>query len=116
MSQRYTPEGDAALDVIAARHGISRGAVDTMLLAVNLGGGTMAQFAIPELGGNGQWMRGGMTMVGDMFDHALKARVDALCNDLSTLLATTTVFTSAPESGARQQQYQGGSGFGQGAE
>ena len=119
MTQRYTPEGDAALDVIAARHGISRGAVDAMLLAVNLGGGTMAQFAIPELGGSGQWMRGGMTMVGDMFDNALKGRVDALCNDLSTLVATTTVLASAPApaSGSRQQQYQGAGagGFGQGA-
>jgi hypothetical protein len=38
-------------------------------------------------------MQGGMTMVGgNMFDNALKARVDALCGDLAQLLATTTVF------------------------
>jgi hypothetical protein len=56
----------------------------------------MAQFSIPELGGSGQWMRGGMTMVGNMFDNALKARVDALCNDLVQLLSTTTVFPAPP--------------------
>ncbi len=55
----------------------------------------MAQFSIPELGGSGQWMQGGMTMVGDMFDNALKARVDALCGELAQLLATTTVFPAA---------------------
>jgi hypothetical protein len=44
-------------------------------------------------------MRGGMTMVGNMFDNALKARVDALCNELSQLLATTAVFPApAPSS------------------
>ena len=63
-----------------------------MLYALHAGGGTMAQFDIPELGGSGQWMRGGMTMVGNMFDNALKARVDALCAELAQLLATTAVF------------------------
>ena len=66
-----------------------------MLLAVHAGGGTMAQFSIPELGGSGQWMRGGMTMVGNMFDNALKARVDALCSELAQLIATTTVFPAS---------------------
>ena len=66
-----------------------------MLFAVHAGGGTMAQFSIPELGGSGQWMRGGMTMVGDMFDNALKARVDALCGELAQLLTTTTVFPAS---------------------
>jgi Short C-terminal domain len=67
----------------------------SMLVALRAGGGTMAQFSIPELGGGGQWMRGGMTMVGNMFDNALKARVDALCNELVQLLATTAVFPPA---------------------
>jgi hypothetical protein len=66
-----------------------------MLFAVNAGGGTMAQFSIPELGGSGQWMRGGMTMVANMFDNALKARVDALCSELAQLLATTPVFPAS---------------------
>jgi len=95
MQAAVTPEAENALADIARRHGLSREAVLAMLFAVNTGGGTMAQFSIPELGGSGQWMRGGMTMVGNMFDNALKARVDALCGELSQLLATGTVFPAA---------------------
>jgi len=92
MKATVTPEADQAITEIAQRHGLSREAVLAMLFSLRAGGGTMAQFAIPELGGTGQWMRGGMTMVGDMFDNALKARVDALCNELVQLFATTPVF------------------------
>ena len=46
----------------------------------------MAQFSHPEFGGSGQWMRGGMTMLGDMFNSALKGRVEALCTEISTIL------------------------------
>ncbi len=67
MNASVTPEAESAIADISARYGISRDAVLAMLFAVNSGGGTMAQFNIPELGGSGQWMRGGMTMVGDMF-------------------------------------------------
>src|ERR1700679_1639907 len=87
-----TPDAENAIGDIARRYGLSREAVLAMLFAIHAGGGTMAQFSIPELGGSGQWMRGGMTMVGNMFDNALKARVDALCNELNQLLATTAVF------------------------
>lgn len=100
MNQALTPEADAAVNDVAQRHGLSRDAVVSMLVAVNAGGGTMAQFSVPELGGSGQWMRGGMTMVGNMFDNALKARVDALCNELSQLLATTQVFPPLPAGSA----------------
>ncbi|CAN3131599.1 SHOCT domain-containing protein [Mycobacterium sp. smrl_JER01] len=86
------PDADRAVTDIARRHGLSRDAVLAMLAALYAGGGTMAQFSIPELGGSGQWMRGGMTMVGDMFDNALKARVDAVCNELVHVLSTTAVF------------------------
>lgn len=96
MKAPVTPEAEKAVADIARRHGLSPDSVLAMLVAVQAGGGTMAQFSIPELGGSGQWMRGGMTMVGDMFDHALKARVDALCNELAQLLATTTVFAAFP--------------------
>src|ERR1700744_595680 len=87
-----SPEVESAIGDIARRYGLSREAVLAMLFAVHAGGGTMAQFSIPELGGSGQWMRGGMTMVGNMFDNALKARVDALCGELAQLVTTTTVF------------------------
>lgn len=95
MQATVTPEAENAIADIAQRYAISREAVLAMLFAVNNGGGTMAQFSIPELGGSGQWMRGGMTMVGNMFDNALKARVDNLCRELSQLLATTRVFPPA---------------------
>ena len=51
--------------------------------ALQRGWGSMAQFNHPEFGGYGQWMRGGMTMVGDMFNASLRNRVDALALDLS---------------------------------
>jgi hypothetical protein len=59
-----------------------------MLWAVSNGNGSMAQFSHWEFGGYGQWMRGGMTMVGDMFNHQLKGRVDSLCSELGQLLAS----------------------------
>jgi Short C-terminal domain len=93
MKATVNPEVENAIADIARRHGLSREAVLSMLFALHVGGGTMAQFSIPELGGSGQWMQGGMTMVGgNMFDNALKARVDALCSELAQLLATTAVF------------------------
>ena len=100
MNAPVTPEAENAIADVATRHRLSRETVVAMLFAVHAGGGTMAQFSIPELGGSGQWMRGGMTMVGNMFDNALKARVDALCNELAQLIATTPVFSvAAPVSG-----------------
>ena len=107
MQATVTPEAENAITEIAQRHGLSREAVLAMLFAIHTGGGTMAQFSIPELGGSGQWMRGGMTMVGNMFDNALKARVDALCNELSQLIATTPVFRN-PSTGAQSQSQGGG--------
>ncbi len=89
--QEFTNEGNQAIQALSQRYGISTDAVKTMLFAVNAGGGTMAQFYCPELGGGGQWMRGGMTMVGDMFNHGLQATVANLCSELSTLLASTQV-------------------------
>ena len=70
---------------IAQRHGFSADAARALAEALRRGGGRMAQFDHPELGGMGQWAAGGMLMIGEMSDHALKARVDALCRDLSAL-------------------------------
>src|SRR3954467_12722007 len=85
--RNLTSEGQAKIAEIAQRHGASTDGVLTMLDALQRGGGTMAQFSHPDFGGSGQWMRGGMTMVSDLFNNALKARVDAICNELSNLLA-----------------------------
>jgi hypothetical protein len=68
---------------IAQRHGFSTDAARAVADALRHGGGRMAQFNHPELGGMGQWAAGGMLMIGDMFNNALKARVDALCRDLA---------------------------------
>ena len=80
-----------------------------MLESLIAGGGTMAQFNHPEFGGMGQWTRGGMTMVGDMFNNALKAKVDGLCSELSDLLASEPV-RWRPASSQSQSQSQGGTG------
>ena len=77
--QELTPGGEQVVQNLAQRYRVSGEAVRTMLFAVSAGGGTMAQFYIPELGGGGQWMRGGMTMVGDMFNSGLQATVSGLC-------------------------------------
>jgi hypothetical protein len=94
------------LSNIAQRYGVSTDAARTLLDALWRGNGTMAQFSHPELGGYGQWMRGGMTMVGDMFNNGLKATVDNLCNDLNRLLERGNPYVQQAQS---QSQGFGGS-------
>jgi len=90
--QQLTKVGRQAVSALSARYNVSPETIEHMLIAVNNGGGHMAQFNCPELGGSGQWMRGGMIMVGDMFNHGLKQTVDNLCIELGHLLANETVF------------------------
>ncbi|NCC94951.1 MAG: SHOCT domain-containing protein [Opitutae bacterium] len=104
--QQLTPRARQIIDDISQRHGFSPDAVTQMLFAVLGGNGTMAQFSHPEFAGSGQWMQGGMLMLGDMFNHALKGRVDALCNELSALLANEPGLLHR---GSFQSQSQGGS-------
>lgn len=87
-----TAAGRAAIGDLSRRYGLSEAAVEHMARAVANGGGTMAQFNVPELGGSGQWMAGGMTMVGDMFNHGLQATVQNLCGELSGGMAFTPYF------------------------
>lgn len=84
---QLTPEGQRIVEDLARRYGFGTDAVTVMLQAVAVGGGTMAQFDHPEFGGMGQWSRGGMTMIGDMFNNALKARVDGLCAELAGVVS-----------------------------
>jgi hypothetical protein len=70
---------------IAQRHGFSPDAAGGVAEALRRGGGRMAQFSHPELGGSGQWAGGGMIMIGDMFNSGLKDRVAALCRDLAAV-------------------------------
>ena len=85
---QLTPAGQQAIQDVAQRHGFSFDAVLSMLQSVINGNGSMAQFSHPEFGGSGQWMQGGMTMIGDMFNNYLKGRVDSLCAELARLVAS----------------------------
>jgi hypothetical protein len=78
-----------------------------MLFSIVSGRGGMAQFSHREFGGSGQWMAGGAIMISDMFNNALKARVDALCNELSALIRSEADSTAA-DSVQSQSQSTGG--------
>ncbi len=103
--QNLTPVGNSIVNDLATRYQLSYDAVLHMLIAVNNGAGSMAQFNCPELGGSGQWMRGGMTMVGDMFNHGLKMTVDNLCNELSAALANNQMFPVIPAGTPGSEQW-----------
>ena len=110
-----TEDGKKLVSEAAIRHGVSTETAEAMLMALAAGNGRQAQFNIAELGGMGQWSQGGMTMVGDMFNNGLKARVDALCTDLANILMVGNLFrpveTPAPQPGTQgQSQSQGGMG------
>lgn len=92
------------IDTIAARHGFSPAAARALADALRHGGGRMAQFNHPELGGMGQWSQGGMIMIGDMANNDLKARVDALCKDLA---GATGPVPAAAEQQPGQTSHQG---------
>ncbi|MEO6377902.1 MAG: SHOCT domain-containing protein [Caulobacteraceae bacterium] len=96
--QDLTDQGRRVVEDTARRHNVSADAVATLLRALAAGHGTQAQFSHPELGGMGQWSRGGMTMIGDMFNNALKARVDAICSDLAEHMRGEALFAPAPSS------------------
>jgi hypothetical protein len=101
---QLSPEDLRAVEEIAHRTGFSPAAVTSMLFSMIAGRGGMAQFSHPELGGSGQWMAGGAIMISDMFNNALKARVDALCNELSALVQREPGIAAA---GSFQSQSQG---------
>src|SRR5258705_10689462 len=84
---RLTDQGLQKINDLAQHYGVSADAVMTLLQALLNSKGTMAQFDHPELGGAGQWMPGGMTMVGDVFNHGLRAKDDGLRSGLSQTLA-----------------------------
>ena len=94
--QNLTPVGQQIVSDLSQRYNLSQDAVVHMLNAVNNGAGTMAQFNCPELGGGGQWMAGGMTMVGDMFNYSLKNTVNNLCAELANALANNTIYAPLP--------------------
>ncbi|MCF0061441.1 SHOCT domain-containing protein [Dyadobacter chenwenxiniae] len=92
-----TSLGKQYIEEIASKYNLKNETVESLLKAVIGGNGTMAQFNIAELGGSGQWMKGGMTMVGDMFNNSLKSIVDKLCNELSELVSTNVLYEEAAD-------------------
>ncbi|MEY3807161.1 MAG: hypothetical protein RI893_137 [Pseudomonadota bacterium] len=102
--KQLTPEGQQIINNIAQRYNFSPEAVFTMLQSVINGNGSMAQFSHPEFGGSGQWMKGGMIMLGDMFNNGLKNSVSGLCQELSNLIANQPGLI---QSGNFQSQNQG---------
>lgn len=103
--QMLTSAGQSIVNDVAQRYNLSQDAVICMLAAVNSGGGSMAQFNCPELGGSGQWMQGGMTMVGDMFNYGLKNTVNNLCAELSNALVNTQMFPVVPAGTKNSNQW-----------
>ena len=75
-------DGDL-VDRMAKKHSVSPAAVQVVLAALRSGGGRMAQFSHADFGGMSQWSPG-MSMVGDMFNTQLKAKLDALCSDIAS--------------------------------
>jgi hypothetical protein len=73
------------VDRMAKKHSVSPAAVGVVLKALRSGGGRMAQFSHADFGGMSQWSPG-MSMVGDMFNKPLNAKLDALCSDLAAHL------------------------------
>ncbi|TCU15413.1 SHOCT domain-containing protein [Rhizobium sullae] len=102
--RQLSEEGRRTLEGIAARYGVSLGAVEHLLMAIIAGQATQAQFNHPDLGGMGQWSQGGMIMVGDMFNNALKANVAGLCSELAALVRGMDLL--GPQT-SHQSQYQG---------
>ena len=105
--QELTSEGQRIASDLSQRYGFSVDAVTHMMFSVLNGNGSMAQFNHPEFAGSGQWMQGGMIMVGDMFNYGLKGSIDGLCNEISNMLANQPGLL---RSGSFQSQSQSGSG------
>jgi hypothetical protein len=90
-------DGDL-VDRMAKKYSVSPAAVQVVLAALRSGGGRMAQFSHADFGGMSQWSPG-MSMVGDMFNTQLKAKLDALCSDIAAHLETSGMAGGARAAG-----------------
>ncbi len=104
--EQITDAGRKVASDLAREYGFSQDAVIHMMQAMLRGRGGMAQFDHPEFAGSGQWMRGGMLMIGDMFNHSLKARVDGLCQAIAQRLGSLQ--SQPATAGSFQAQSSGG--------
>lgn len=98
---RFLSQDQKVIDNLAQQHGVSQNAVTALWEAIQVGRGRAAQFNHPELGGMGQWMAGGMTMIGDFSNYRLQATVAEICAALAAHLQR-----QAAEPAPAQQQTQ----------
>ena len=105
-----TSGGEKIVADLAKRHDVSEDAITTVLDALKRGNGQQAQFNHPDLGGMGQWSSGGMTMLGDMFNADLKAKVEAICSDLSRAMAEEELIETNSGGDGAADAASGGSG------
>lgn len=108
----HSTSGDArqAVADIAERHGFKAEAGEAMAAALQRSGGSMAQFNHPDLGGMGQWSKGGMMMIGEMNNDRLKARVGDLARDLSDAVQSGAIGGNEQRSGRSEDSGSPGSG------
>ncbi|WP_348766011.1 SHOCT domain-containing protein [uncultured Salinisphaera sp.] len=92
-----TSTRETRIEDLAERYGFSAEAAHVLNVAVAQGHGNMASFNHPELGGAGQWMRGGLLMIEDSFNHELKGRLDALCHALGERVEAPLPFAQASQ-------------------
>jgi len=112
--QNLTGHALAVRDDLSRRYNVSAQAVETLMDAVSRGGGGMAQFSHPELGGMGQWSSGGMTMVGDMFNTHLQGLVAGLCSEIAQAWRQGSFYEPVPQEPFQGQYQSQGQGFAQG--
>jgi len=84
------------VELLAKRHSVSQAAVQVVMTALSNGGGRMAQFSHADFGGMSQWSPG-MSMVGDMFNTPLKAKV---CTNIAAHLQTSEARDGIRSTGA----------------
>jgi hypothetical protein len=85
MSQ-HNSQWQQKLTELTQKYQLSEHAIMVLWQALIKGNGKMAQFNHPELGGVGQWLPGGLTMISDMSNSYLKMVIDNLCGELSILI------------------------------
>ncbi|MCU0392081.1 MAG: hypothetical protein MUE81_13260 [Thermoflexibacter sp.] len=73
------------IEKIAKKYEVSVGAIMMLVSGLQSTNGNQVQFNHPDLGGLGQWQLG-MVMIGDMFNHTLKMKINEICQELALLV------------------------------
>jgi hypothetical protein len=105
MMVELTSEGQEIADELAHRYAVSVDAVATLFTAIAEGRGKEAHFSHPDLGGEGgHWTLSGMIQIGDMYNKALKTKVDELCNAIWEVLHNKPLLAMFASSGPRSRE------------